>query len=218
MGHDGPSTSVQSEDEVSVTIFGSCFGGYRHYAQGWAAAIERMDPQPDAVVLAVDALMPLPGFVEQTVTTPMTRWPIPGYNNHALSWVTTEWAWRMDIDDQPMPDMLLDFSTDCDVWHGGYENQHGHVYIPGDVTADEVLAAPYNPILSASAFRTALWRDGSRFPDIAFDDWGLWRRFARDGAKFKSAGRGTYLYDFHPHTSVSGQHASDANTREALGC
>jgi hypothetical protein len=203
---------------MSVTIFASCFNGYDVYLERWVAAIERMDPQPDAVVLATDRLHSLPTMIEQLQCRPETRWPIPGYNNKALSVVETDWAWRVDVDDQPLPDMLVGMNTDCDVWHGGYENQHGHVYIPGHVTADEVLAAPYNPILSASAFRMAYWRDGTHFPDIAFDDWGFWRRLARDGARFASAGRVLYLYDFHPHTSVSGMHATGLNAVEAMAC
>lgn len=200
---------------AGVTIFGSCFGHYDEYAGRWADAIDHMHIKPEEVFLAVDRTLPIPKWITQVVVDPATEWPIPGYSNYALSFIETEWAWRIDIDDMPLPDMLVGMDPDCDVWHGGYVNQRKNVYIPADVTAQEVLALPYNPILSCSAFRASLGRD-VWYPDIAFDDWGFWRRMAKAGARFKSAKRTLYQYDFHPETSVSGMHASDKNTREAL--
>jgi hypothetical protein len=206
---------------MSVTIFASCYGNYDKYAKRWFDAIDAMTVKPDAIIVATDKKLKLPASVEQhipqTYSSLDMTFKTPIFNNWAISYAETEWVWRCDIDDQMASDAIEKAKLNgCDVYHGGYINQHGQTYIPGNITAAKVLKSPFNPIASGSAFTRDIWGVAGGFPAIAYDDWGFWRRVARHKAKFVAAGRVTYTYDHHPETSLSGKHMSDESTRIAL--
>lgn len=207
---------------MTVTIFASCYGNYGKYAKRWYEAIEAMTVKPDAILVATDKPLKLPKAVEQHIPGFFSAavdqtYRTPLYNNWAISYSETDWLWRCDFDDQMIPDAIEKAKlVDCDVYHGGYINQHGTEYVPGRVSATSVLKSTFNPIASGSAFTRDIWERSGGFPAIAYDDWGFWRRCARQKAKFKAANRVTYTYDHHPETSLSGLHASDESTKAAL--
>lgn len=164
---------------MTVTII-SCLYGTTHteFLPRWLEATDRIPH--DARIVATDRI-------------PCSwRYPQAFYLNWAAYAAQTEWVWISDIDDLPLPDALdgLD-EVDADVWLTGF----GHP-IPR-LTNAEYLASPENVYPGSSAFRTETFRGVGGFPDIAFQDWGLWRRLARAGATFEPSERAHFHYTQH---------------------
>jgi len=184
-----------------VTVI-SCLYGDTHdrFVTDWARGVARLKPQPDAVIVSVDRLREIPGA---TVIPATCTWEHEQafHLQAALSWVTTEWVWVHDIDDIAMPDALggLRRVTE-DVWQFGYLRSDGEEYLPPQLTADQVLAADRNPFVAGSCIRTEKLREVGGFPDVALQDWALWRNLARAGATFRSSKRPHFHYMRHDGT------------------
>lgn len=120
------------------------------------------------------------------------QYPQAFYLNWAANLAETEWVWISDIDDLPFPDALDGLEdVEADVWLTGF----GHP-IPR-LTNEEYLASPENVYPGSSAFRLEAFHRAGGFPDIAFQDWGLWRRMARTGATFDPSARAHFSYTQH---------------------
>jgi hypothetical protein len=202
---------------VTVGLFTILYGTYSHYLPAWIDAVQNLETKPDQVIVATDLDVDVPSWIEIVKPYEINRYPIPAHANAACDALHTEWMWRMDIDDRIRPDALSVIRDDADVVTTWYENQHGYIHMvpAGDISCEEILNAQCNLIVSASPFRRWL-HEQAPFPDIAHEDWGLWKSFARLGARFRSANKVTHDYDFHPNTSISGLHANEENFQEAL--
>ncbi len=227
---------------ANITLWTTCFGdGYRSYVKGWFDAVLKMHPRPSHIVYVTDSpdgLILTPAqttelmfsgirlLVKIVPEPPTTKYPIPYYNNIAVDACTTEWVWRCDIDDRMEPWGLRHYwnlrscgfldDMEIDVVFGGSRNAHGTQYIPQFTDTSIIALAEFNPGIAGSGFRWRTWSKVGGYPDVAFDDWGLWRLMAKQGAKFYQPGFVTYFYDLHPETSVSGKHAGRASVQEVI--
>lgn len=193
-------------NQAPVTIV-SCFYGTTHdkFLYPWAASIRKMDPQPADVILATE------NGVREDPKHPVWSATIYGVYpewkhlqaqllNYAIERATTEWVWILDIDDQALPDALEGIQdVQADVWQMGYERD-GDPYAVPQLTGYEYLNQPGNPFTAGSAIRTDAFQHVGGFSDIAFQDWGLWRKLAMRGAIFQSSGRAHYVYNRHDQT------------------
>ncbi len=184
---------------VDVTVI-SCVYGDSHdrFIADWLGGIARLDPKPKAVIVATDHLRKMRGA---SVKVGACSWKHPQafYLQHALRHVETEWVWIHDIDDYAFADALKGIEdVDADVWQMGFERSDGEFYLPPHMSPDEVLAAQRNPFVAGSAVRTDSLNHVGGFPDIALQDWGLWRALAREGATFDASDRVHFYYRRHP--------------------
>lgn len=128
------------------------------------------------------------------------RHPQAYHLNEAIRQVETEWAWIVDIDDIVMVDGLRGLGdVEADVWQMGFLRSDGELYRPPALTNDEYLAERGNPYVAGSAIRVEAFREVGGFTDIAFQDWGLWRRLALVGATFQASDRAHFHYMRHPY-------------------
>jgi hypothetical protein len=186
-----------------ATIVSCLYGNrdYERFIDRWDVSIHQLTTQPEDVIVATDREYVLP--FEQRVSECQWRNPQAFYLHDAIMAATSEWVWILDIDDLALPDALEGLEiVDGDVWQMGYQTDdaHGNVsgYAPPQLTAEEYLDQRGNPFTAGSAVRTeAFWRCGG-FPDVAFQDFALWRRLALQGARFVSSGRCHYRYTKHP--------------------
>ena len=167
------------------------------------------------------------------VLDPPGRWPVPFYNNAAVRLAAHEWVWRCDVDDLMHPRAFEVFAnarhyrddafrpfdapgtvlSTIDILVGG--NQ---IWRPDRVDPAYVVAAEFNALVSSSGFRKSAWAEVGGYPDIAYDDWGLWRLLARraldKGQMIMPVGT-TYLYTVHAD-SVSNNVDAAAARQEVL--
>lgn len=181
---------------MSVTVVSCVYGEhYRRFVKRWAEAVAALDPGPDAVIVATDGHVEVPG-AKVVESYCHWRYPQAWHLQQAISAATTDWVWIVDIDDVPFPDGLQGLHDVLgDVWAVGYERSDGEVFIPS--RADLDASCPY---AAGSMIRTDIFREAGGFADIALQDWGLWRKLARRGAAFTMSGRAHYSYMRHPRT------------------
>lgn len=119
----------------------------------------------------------------------------------AIMAADTDWVLIADIDDVLHPDALEGIDTiAADVWQLGYVRSDAEEYLPPRLTPAELLAANKCVYVGSSAIRTDIFHDCGGYPDIALQDWGLWRRLARHGAVVEPSTRTHFTYMRHPET------------------
>ena len=87
--------------------------------------------------------------------------------------------------------------VESDAWILGYHRQNGEYYTAPQLTASEYLEQPGNPFPACSAIRRDSYLRAGGFPDVAFQDYGLWRRMAHVGMTFQASTRAHYRYSLH---------------------
>ncbi len=186
---------------MSVTVV-SCVYGRRfdEFIPEWLAAVQALDPQPDAVIVATDvAPRPIPG-VTKVMGFGLWTHPQAFLLQQAIQHAETEWVWIVDIDDLALPDGLAGLDgVAADVWQVGYVRD-GKDYVPPALSGRTYLGEPGNPFTAGSMIRTKAFKAAGGFSDVAFQDWSLWRRLAKQGATFASSDRAHYVYRRHAAT------------------
>lgn len=199
---------------MTVTVLTCLFGDGRDgFLPGWLDATAAAGP--DATIVVTDR--PRDSGVTEVITTPDPdwRWPISWHWNHGFAAAETDWVWLVGVDDRIRPDALrlLD-GRDVDVLQVGY-HRDGIDHCPPPLTPDAILAAPDNQLVACSPIRRAAWAAVGGFPDVAFEDWGMWRRLARAGRTFGYASE--VAYDLHWNANgATVQYQTAANVAEAL--
>ncbi len=187
---------------VDVTVI-SCIYGDSHdrFLADWEGGIRRLNPTPTRVLVTTDHARKI------RTANRVVQVSRPGKHKQAihlqaaLERVLTEWVWIHDIDDYAFPDALEGLAhVDADVWQMGYERSDGEFYIPPTMTCDEVVKSVANPFVAGSCVRTDALLDVGGFPDVALQDWALWRALGRNGATFESSGRTHFYYRRHDNT------------------
>lgn len=186
---------------VDVTLI-SCVYGDSHdrFVDDWAGGVRRLDPAPTAVIVTSDRKRRIRGA---RVSPQACTWKHPQafHLQAALNQVETKWVWIHDIDDYAFVDALKGIEdVTADVWQMGYERSDGDFYLPPHMDATEVAVAARNPFVAGSCIRTVALRHVGGFPDLALQDWALWRALARDGATFDSSDRTHFYYRRHEWT------------------
>lgn len=182
---------------MTVTVVSCVYGPtFARFLPRWSEHVALLSPKPDAVIVAADWPHDVPGARVIASECPW-RHPQAWYLNQAIAAADTEWVWIVDVDDCARPDGLAGLDqVDADVWQTGYLRSDGETYVPGP----EALAAAGNMLVAGSAIRTKAFWDVGGFPDVAFQDWALWRKLQAAGARFAFSGRVNFDYMRHSHT------------------
>jgi len=182
-----------------VTIVSCVYGdrGFDSFIPRWLKAVNDLENPPQDAIVSADTF----------VSSEQAGWTHPQafHLQDAITRAETEWVWIVDIDDLPMPDGLngIEDVTE-DVWQMGYlRHPDGHLHIPPQLCCSEILSSPNNSLTAGSAFRRDAFLEVGGFPDVAFQDWGLWRRMARHGMRFLASDRAHYHYNRHPATRTA---------------
>jgi hypothetical protein len=183
-----------------VTVVSCVYGdrGYQSFVPRWMKAIDRLENTPEQVILATDRFT---YEVSREVVSENLNCEHPQayYLNDAIAQASSDWIWVCDIDDLAMPDALngIEDVTE-DVWQMGYLRHPDELlYIPPQLSAVEVLESDKNQFVAGSAFRRDAFEEIGGFPDVALQDWALWRRMARHGMRFRSSDRAHFHYNRH---------------------
>jgi hypothetical protein len=190
--------------KAPVTVVSCLYGdrGYDRFIGEWQASLRGLTVKPAAAIVFADRHYEIP---DAYVFVTGCRWKHPQayYQNKAVSLALTEWVWILDIDDTALPDALEGIEdVPADVWLMGYERE-GVTYTSPQMTAAEYLNLNGNPFGGASAIRVEAFRRAGGFPDVAFQDWALWRRLAGIGATFQASDRAHYRYNRHSQTRTA---------------
>jgi hypothetical protein len=185
-----------------VTVWTTVFGSYHRFLEGWLQAAEMA--RPDRLLVVSDRPLKVPADV--IVAEPVGEFPEHRFRNLACE-VADGWLWQIDVDDRILPDALEVLAgRSCDAVMVGCVTSRGSEYIPAVMPHADFLAGP-NRYLSGSPFTKQLWERAGGFPDVAWSDWGFWRRCARAGARFEAAGRACYWYREEPQDSLTGRYS-----------
>jgi hypothetical protein len=183
---------------VDVTVI-SCLYGETHdeFVEDWSEGIKALKPFPSGItIVACDRPRRVLGG--RVVMPCDWKHPHPYYLQQALELVDTEWVWIHDIDDVARSNALRGIHrVDADVWQLGFYRSDGETYVPPQLDAADVLQAEKNPFVGTSCIRTRTLREVGGFPDVALQDWALWRRLALAGATFQSSSRVHFDYRLH---------------------
>lgn len=177
---------------ADVTVVSCVYGdGFEAFIPRWAEAIDRLENPPVDVIIGS-------GSCEWTH-------PQAFHLTQALAQATTEWIWVVDIDDLAMPDALNGIeAVNADVWMMGYLRLPDELlYLPPLMSNDQILSSHHNQLVGGSAFRRDAFDEVGGFPDVAFQDWALWRRMARHGMRFQMSDRAHFYYNRHSATRSS---------------
>ncbi len=186
---------------MSVTIVTCLYGdsGYDQYVDRWKASVDALQPQADRIIVSSDRNYSIPG-AQSVVSDCDWKHPQAFYLQCAFEHAVTDWVWQLDIDDLAIPNALRGLDdVDADVWQMGFDRSDGHMYIPPDLTDLQYLWSDKNQYVGSSPIRTDVFHAAGGFPDIALQDWGMWRRLVRMGATIEVSGRVHFRYMRHEH-------------------
>lgn len=194
-----------------VTVWTTVFGGYHRFLPGWldAAAAAR----PDRLLIVSDRHLEVPADV--IVAEPVGEFPEHRFRNIACE-AADGWLWQIDVDDRIMPDAVgVLAGRTCDVVMAGFETTSGGRHVPEVLPHSDFLQGP-NRYASGSPFTRDVWERAGGFPNIAFSDWGFWRRCARIGSTFEAAGRPCYWYRDEPEDSLTGRYTDPRHFADVM--
>ena len=207
-------------DPVSVAVVTCVYGeDHARFLPAWIESVLGMNSPPAEIIVAADRHYDLP-HMRVLASACTWRHPQAHYMQRAVLAAETDWVWIMGVDDTAMPDALDGIEdVDADVWQLGYLRSDGVYYVPPQLASSTYLASTANCFVGASAVRTDAFRRCGGFPDIALEDWGLWRRMARAGCRFESSDRAHFNYTLGPGTRGAVELGGDArpgHVREML--
>ncbi len=195
---------------VSIAAVTAAYGDFVRFVPAWEEAMYALGC--DEVLVLTDA-----AYDPDTWSHSAWKNPCAYYFQQIASEARSDWIWPLGVDDMPVSDALDGLGdVDADVWQMGYQqSSDGVVCIPPQRTAGEFLASRFNYFVGGSPYRREMFERCGGYPDIVFEDWGLWRRMARHGARFESSGRVNFHYIRHDKTRSHTSNLSGAET-EAL--
>lgn len=182
---------------MTVTVVSCVYGpAFAAFVPRWLEYVKRLDPGPDEIIVSSDVAFGLNS--PQLVSDCPWRNPQAYYLQRAIMRASSDWVWIVDIDDCAMVDGLAGLDeVDAEVWQLGFRRSDGETYIPQPISPDEYLASPSNMLVGGSMVRTDAFRRVGGFPDVALQDWALWRLLMRDGATFAFSDRPHFDYMRH---------------------
>jgi hypothetical protein len=197
---------------VEVTVWTTVFGTYHRFLPGWLESARLAGP--DRILVVSDR--PLDVDVDVVVAQPEGRFP-EAYMRNVACENGDGWLWQVDVDDRIMPDALRVLEgRECDIVQVGYVSTAGGHRNPTLTSNEQFLNNGHNEWMSGSPFTKDMWTRAGGFPDIAWSDWGFWRRCCRAGARVEAAGRPCYVYREDPSDSVTGRYQDAVHIVEAL--
>jgi hypothetical protein len=210
---------------MTVSIVTVLFGdAYDRYLAPWIDA--SLAAKPDDILVVTD--MPrchehhyARDRVTEITTGGATGWrfPISALLNRAFQWATTDWVWFVGIDDTIRPDALtvLNGNDHADTVQVGYARSDGYNHAPPAWTNADILRHTNNSLVGCSPVKRDAWLRVGGYPDVAFEDWAMWRKMARAGCVFAYTNQIAVDYYWHPETNATMRHLSDdQNTIDAL--
>lgn len=192
----------------TVGVFGCQFGGwYEDLVPGWFESV--LSVGADQIVFVSDRHWDVPDGVTLVVMNSVHEvHPAADFLNVAVSTLTTDWCWPLDVDDRLRPDCLDMIVDDADVVAVGMLRSDGVSVVPKSVSAEWVLQSKNNPVNACSPFRRWVWEATGGYPNVGFWDWGFWRLAAKAEAKFVCSGGVAYDYRLNVN---SHSHRMDTN-------
>ena len=197
---------------MTVTVWTTVFGGYHRFLPGWLEAAEAANP--DRILVVSDLRLKVSADV--VVARPSGRFPEASMRNVACR-NGDGWLWQIDVDDRIMPDALQVLNGRvCDIVQVGYVSTAGGRRLPTLTSNEQYLNNRHNEWMSGSPFTRDIFERAGGFPDIAWSDWGFWRRCCRAGAVVEAGGQVCYIYREEPDDSVTGRYQDERHITEAL--
>jgi hypothetical protein len=172
---------------VSVAVIACLYGTeYDRFVDEWFASLGQLERQPDEIILHRGERL-------EGETGTQAR-----LQNEAAALASSEWIWKLDVDDLALPTALngIDYVV-SDVWVMGYRLENGDKCIPEVLPNSEYLDSDEQLYPGMSAFQRDVFEGVGGYPEIAYEDWGLWRRMARAGCTFESSHRAHSTYRKH---------------------
>ena len=199
---------------MSIAIVTVAYGDlYRDFLPEWCEAINQLTISPDEIIIITDSIADASSKTSTLLHDYRIMRAEGGHTHHpqvyvnqAIAKTSSEWIIKMDVDDLIRPDALANW-PEADIIMFGIAHRGGELHHP-PITAEQILAAGYNPVFSGSAFKRSLWEQNP-FMDIIFEDWAFWRGCARQGAHFAPLGRVGYIY--REHDQQISRQANDAH-------
>ncbi len=190
----------------SIGIVGICHG-YESKIEGWIKSINSLNRKPDEVVLVLNTDIDRENFdlngikvIDWSETYNFSLMLNAGFENCNCEYI----AW-IGIDDRYRPNALDKCKKiKADVVAFGLQVDNGDVWIPQNLSKEEVLKLEQNVIPCGSLVRKVFW-ENNKFDPLAvpIDDWAFWVGVALQNATFESTGEINFDYEFEGHVHPS---------------
>jgi hypothetical protein len=210
---------------MTVSIVTVIYGdAYDRYLAPWIDA--SLAAKPDDILVVTDMPRCDEHHYARNRITEITksvasgwRFPTSALLNCAFEWAKTEWVWVVGVDDKIRPDALtvLQENNDADIVQVGYARSDGYYYTPPAWSNADIVQHTNNGLFACSPVKRDAWLRVGGYPDVAFEDWAMWRKMARAGCVFAYTDQIAVDYSWHPETNATMRYLSDdQNTIDAL--
>ncbi len=180
---------------MSVTLYTTAWGGYwEKYGQAWTKHIENLDPKPDRVIIVSDR--PIETLWEVILTDTPEEHIMSHYRNVALNNTDTEWIIGSDLDDIPYSFFLNGLDEEYDICAHSIDISDGTYEKSSSEKWNNLfeLNRYINPITSCVPVKTELIKKVGGYPELWYEDAGLWIKLRMINAKIKFDPTPRYLY------------------------
>lgn len=182
--------------DMSITLYTAAWGGYwEKYGETWTKNIKKLNPQPDKIIIISDKL--IDSEFEVLVTDRPKSEIIAHFRNFALQNINTTHVAALDLDDEPYPNLLSNINYDYDINAFSYISENGTEYHFNKDIWDNLLefdhyVFPNTP--SSSLIRVQAIKDCGGYPDLEYEDAGLWLKMKIANKSIYSNNQVRFIY------------------------
>lgn len=162
--------------DMSITLYTLAWGEYwEKYGDAWTKNIKNLNPQPDKVIIISDKL--IDSEFQVFVTDKPESGIIAHFRNFALQNINTTHMVASDLDDEPYPNLLSNINYDYDINAFSYISENGTEYHFNKEIWDNLFNSDHYSfanIPGVSLIKVDSIKDCGGYPDIEYEDAGLW--------------------------------------------
>lgn len=180
---------------MSITLYTTAWGDYwNKYGSSWTDNINTLDPQPDRVLIVSDKA--IESEFDVVVTDVPDRAIISHFRNVAVNNSSTEWIVSLDLDDKANVDFLANLNYQAEVHTFGYLSTRGYTHAANKNIWDNMFNFDiyYYTIPSSSAIKLDAIKKCGGYPEIEYEDAGLWCKIKKANLNIHFDPTIRYLY------------------------
>jgi hypothetical protein len=183
----------------SVTLYTTAWGNYwEEYGKQWEKNVKGLEYKPDRVFLISDK--EIDSEFEVILTEVPKKAILSHFRNVAVDNANTDWLVCADLDDVVYPWFIENLNDDYDIHSFTFDRTGGGWGIGDKTEWDNLFKAPYyhNFVLaSSSAIKVQAIKDCGMYPEIEYEDAGLWCKMRKAERSIFFDSKPRYLYSDH---------------------
>jgi hypothetical protein len=171
---------------VSISLVIACSQQYAHHLDGYMQAVEKLNTQPDEIVLVTDTIKP---DFECVRVQAQSKFLFGEWFNLGFDAASSDWVVWPGVDDRLRAHALDQLRViTADVYAFGLQYTTGQIWIPSNITNEAILQVDENKVTCGSPVKRSLWEQTPFQTQLTpFEDWAFWVGCAHNKARFMSS-------------------------------